>query len=184
MQSALMEAVADVISGVLNVKRHKDVDISIDGQPGPQCPAMFIAVHPGRINFEPKIDYGIYAVLGVNVTISVRTGEFPKQNIAANQLLDYYRGADRIRMDVLSAVHMNYGVSTVATEILGKHGIPGTFVTGEVMKAVGMGTPVEFKSGEWFWAGPQSSESLAGYVFSIPFYGATFIQSGFEQRRN
>lgn len=87
-QLALLKAVRDVLRGAtpqgLGLP-NAQCEVMFDGQPPPVCGELFVAVHPGEWSAE-DIE-GFNEVLGVNITVTVRVGKVPRDEMGLNALI-------------------------------------------------------------------------------------------------
>lgn len=180
MQAALLSAVSEILSIEMAKKYGTFLSkVMANGKPPVHAPRLFAAVHDAGCIPEDGIDYGFKCECMFEVTVSCREVTLPPDK-AKDRILDLTKGWEKIRFDIIDAIHMNYSLCSLADTKLTDYGLTGTFSTGDAPLVKGVMAPPEPESPDWWWA---NGEGFAGYSFSVGFGNIRFMRSGKEMRQ-
>lgn len=158
-----------------------ECEIQEDGRPAPRAGHTFVAIHPGSWNARYPADYHLDEVIGVKVTISLKSGRYPSDTTGRN-LTGNSQDADLppfelLARQIIAEVHKNYTTMQAANDNIGNDS--AGFI--EPLQFTSAPEP-QHRSAEWWSrANPPSARQSqppgpAGMSQTITFDGARRIQ--------
>ena len=153
-QLALLKAVRDVLRAAPVSYANAQCEVMFDGQPPPNAPEKFIAVHPG--NWSATDFDSLDERYAVDITVTVRVGKVPRDQMGLNALVGPTGASlDRELELIRKTIHSSYTVLTNANTII-------------TAAADGFVEPLRFRNAsapqprgpEWFHAYSQNEEPI------------------------
>lgn len=147
-------------------------NVMIDGRPPQTCGDMFIAIHPGGFRgVSPEI---IEAVHQLNITLTFRVANIPKDKAGVYAYLEKNLGIGELAQKIVEYLHNNYIILKYANEFIEN---PKVNRWVEPLR-LGVATPPRIVGGDWVHA-PASKEEVI--IQSISFGEAKRVQFGTYQ---
>lgn len=150
-------------------------EVMFDGQPPPSCGELFVAVHPAEWNVEDV--EGLNEVFGVEITVTVRVGKVPRDEMGLNALIGPAgKSLDGYLEEIRALLHLD----SVADQVLNQaNAIIGSAANGfvEPLRFRGGSRP-EPKGPDWFGAESSGAGMTppVGLAQTLSFGGARRVQ--------
>jgi len=168
--SALQVAAVDWIRGRLGLEIG-EIDVAHGGRPPAIAGLFFVAIHSGPWQSINDQGYLLDEDIGLQVTVSVKSGSLPTDRWGKPGYSDHGVGLDVLATRVIGVVHLQYGLLNNANDQI--EGDVNKYV--EPLRFRRADAPVE-RAAEW-WSGSKTTHhGYVGMSRTLLFTGARVIQ--------